>query len=160
MPLLFAHGIKQVFPWCGSFHDQSPQKLHGRAGNSWPLDYRLEICPSTYCNTGPGINTFPHQIHTVFNFSLCNAQIFINHDKSHMSPCMTKPTKWPVHPAKSRISIFIVRMKKHWVLSYPLSAQRRLIRPGGCPGSESSLGIQVKLLVWLCTGSCVFSSHK
>ena len=32
-------------------------------------------------------------------------------------------------------------MKKHWALSYPFSAQRRLIRLGGCPGwSESSLG--------------------
>ena len=26
----------------------------------------------------------------------------------------------------SQISVFAVRMKKHWVLSYPLSAQRRL----------------------------------
>ena len=34
-------------------------------------------------------------------------------------------------------------MKKPWVLSYPLSAQRKLIRLGGCPGwAESSLGAQ------------------
>ena len=34
-------------------------------------------------------------------------------------------------------------MKKAWVLSYPLSALRRLIRLGGCPGwSESLLGAQ------------------
>ena len=40
-------------------------------------------------------------------------------------------------------------MKKHWVLSYPLSAQQRLIRLGGCPGwFESSLGAQ--LLCWFC----------
>ena len=39
--------------------------------------------------------------------------------------------------------------KKAWVLSYPLSAQWRLIRLGGCPGwSESSLGAQS--LCWLC----------
>ena len=32
-------------------------------------------------------------------------------------------------------------MKKYWVISYPLSAQRRLIRLGGCPDwSASSLG--------------------
>ena len=38
-------------------------------------------------------------------------------------------------------------MKKHWVLSYPLSALRRLFRLGGCPGwSESSLGTKVILL--------------
>ena len=50
----------------------------------------------------------------------------------HMSRLMTKPTKWHVCPAKTQISlgicpgVFAVRMKKAWVLSYPLSAQRRL----------------------------------
>ena len=39
----------------------------------------------------------------------------------------------PGHPP-SLIRVFAVRMKKVWVLSYPLSAQRRLlIRLGGCP---------------------------
>ena len=40
---------------------------------------------------------------------------------------MTKPTKWlcAQHPP-SLIRVFAVRMKKLWVLSYPLSAQRRL----------------------------------
>ena len=47
---------------------------------------------------------------------------------------MTKPTKWQAgskesdqlgHPP-SLIRVFAVRMKKAWVLSYPLSAQRRL----------------------------------
>ena len=42
-------------------------------------------------------------------------------------------------------------MKKAWVLSYPLSTQRRLIRPGRCPGwSESSLGEQS--FCWFCHG--------
>ena len=46
------------------------------------------------------------------------------------------------------IRVFAVRMKKAWVLSYPLSAQRRLIRLSGCPGwSESSLGAQSR---WFC----------
>ena len=63
-----------------------------------------------------------------------------------MSRRMTKPTKWHVCPAKTQISlgtrpVFAVRMKKHWALNYPLSAQWRLIRLGGCPGwSVSSLG--------------------
>ena len=58
---------------------------------------------------------------------------------------MIKPTKWHVRPAKTQISIrpvwsvFAVGLKKAWVLSYPLSAQRRLISLGG---SESSLGAQ------------------
>ena len=37
------------------------------------------------------------------------------------------------HPP-SLIRVFAVCMKKHWVLSYPLSAQQRLIRLGGCAG--------------------------
>ena len=54
----------------------------------------------------------------------------------------------PGHPP-SLIRVFAVRMKKAWVLSYPLSAQRRLIRLGGCPGwSESSLGAQPHC--WFC----------
>ena len=49
----------------------------------------------------------------------------------------------------SLIRVLAVRMKKHWVLSYPLSVQRRLIRLGGCPGlSESSLGAQS--FCWFC----------
>ena len=42
---------------------------------------------------------------------------------------MTKPTRWHVHTAKtppSLIRVFAVRMKKAWVLSYPMSAQQRL----------------------------------
>ena len=68
----------------------------------------------------------------------------------YMSRLMTKPTKWPLRPAKIQISlgihpvwpVFAVHMKKHTVLCYPLSALWRLIRLirlGGCPGwSESS----------------------
>ena len=47
------------------------------------------------------------------------------------------------------IRVFTARMKKAWVLSYPLSAQQRLIRLGGCPGwSESLLGAQP--FCWFC----------
>ena len=81
----------------------------------------------------------------------------------YMSHLLTKPTKCCVHPAKtdqpghppSLIRIFTVRMKKAWFLCYPVSAQWRLIRLGGCPGwSESSLGAKVILLV-LSWGSSV-----
>ena len=73
-----------------------------------------------------------------------------------MSNDMTKPTNW-LCTQRTQISlcirpvwsVFAVRMKKAWVLSDPLSAQRRLIRLGGCPGwSESSLGAQS--LCWFC----------
>ena len=54
----------------------------------------------------------------------------------------------PGHPP-SLLRVFAVRLKKPWVLSYPLSAQRRLIRLGVCPSwSESSLGAQS--LCWFC----------
>ena len=50
-----------------------------------------------------------------------------------MSRRTTKPTKCPVRPAKTQISmgicpvwsVFAICMKKPWVLSYPMSAQRR-----------------------------------
>ena len=46
----------------------------------------------------------------------------------YMNRHTTKPTKWLLRPAKTQISldirpvwsVFAVRMKKHWVLSYPL----------------------------------------
>ena len=55
-------------------------------------------------------------------------------DNWQMNRIMTKPTKWHVCPAKTQISlgicpvwsVFAVRMKKAWVLSYPFSAQRGL----------------------------------
>ena len=54
----------------------------------------------------------------------------------------------PGHPP-SLLRVFAVRVKKTWVLSYPLSAQRRLIRLGGCPGwSESSL--DAYSFCWFC----------
>ena len=57
--------------------------------------------------------------------------------------------KLPIKRMPSLIRVFAVRMKKAWVLSYPLSAQRRLIRLDGCPGwSESSLGAQSLCWFW------------
>ena len=70
---------------------------------------------------------------------------------------MTKLTKWHVRQAKIQISlgicpvwsVFAVRMKKPCILSYPLSAQWRLIILGGCPDwSESLLGAQS--FCWFC----------
>ena len=52
----------------------------------------------------------------------------------HLSLGMTKPTKTAERPANIQISlgiclfwsVFAVRIKKPWILSYPLRAQRRL----------------------------------
>ena len=79
-----------------------------------------------------------------------------NRSKMNMSRNMTKATKCapsedsdqPGHPP-SLVGAFAVRMKKAWVLSFPLSAQRRLIRLGRCPGwYESSLGAHS--FCWFC----------
>ena len=56
------------------------------------------------------------------------------HDKTNkMASAHSKDSDQPGHPP-SLIRVFAVRMKKAWVLSYPLSAQRILIRLGRCPG--------------------------
>ena len=88
---------------------------------------------------------------------------FVNeppHDKTNRMACApSKDSDQPEHPP-SLIRVLAVCMKKAWVLSYPLSAQRRLIRLGGCPGwSESSLDTQVILLVLSCGDSNVFCVH-
>ena len=50
----------------------------------------------------------------------------------------------------SLIRVFVVRMKKPWVLRYPLSSRKTLIRLGGCPSwSESSLGADT--FCWFCS---------
>ena len=75
-------------------------------------------------------------------------------DKTNkMARAPSEDSDQPGHPP-SLIRVFVVRMKKAWMLSYPISAQRRLIRLGGCPGwSESSLGAHAILLVLSCRGS-------
>ena len=66
--------------------------------------------------------------------------------QNHCAP--SKDSDQPGHPP-SQFRVFTVRKKKAWVLSYPLSAQRRLIRQGGYRGwSESSLGAQP--FCWFC----------
>ena len=72
--------------------------------------------------------------------------ISLQNQQSECAP--SEDSDQPGHPP-SLIWVFAVRMKKAWVLSYPLSVQRRLIRLGRCPGwSESSLGAQS--LCWFC----------
>ena len=105
--------------------------------------------------------------HVYFIFVSCNrgeTQI------KQLSCLITKPTKWHVRPAKTQISLGIrpvwsiaVRMKKAWVLSYPLSTQRRLWSDWADAQADlSSLGAHAILLV-LSWGSsvvsCIFIDH-
>ena len=85
------------------------------------------------------------------------------HDKTNNMACVpSKDSDQPGYPP-SLIRVFAVRMKKAWVLSYPLSTQRRLIRMGRCPGwSESLLGTHHFLgfvLCWL-RYFCYFSTEQ
>ena len=79
-----------------------------------------------------------------------------------MSRLMTKPTKWPVRPAKTQISLGIrlvwseTSQCAQWVAEDPvfMRTAKTLIRLGGCPGwSESSLVANLILLVlsWCCS---------
>ena len=62
-----------------------------------------------------------------------------------MNRLATKPTKWSVCPVWS---VFAGRMKKPWVLSYPLSAQQRL---------WSDRADQMPRLIWVFAGrTCHF----
>ena len=74
-----------------------------------------------------------------------------------MSQSMTKPTKWPLRQAKTQIrlgicpvwSVFAVRMRKPWILSFPWSAQQRLIRLCGNAGWSESL-LSAHHFCWFC----------
>ena len=88
-----------------------------------------------------------HWKHQPSNWSLavlCNIEVvWAASWQNQQNDCApSEDSDQPGHPP-SLIRVFAVRMKKAWLLSYPLSAQRR------CPGwSESSLGAQS--FCWFC----------
>ena len=65
----------------------------------------------------------------VFRQDLCSigmTKFEPDHDKTNKMVCApSEDSDQPGHPP-SLIRVFAARMKKAWVLSYPLSAQRRL----------------------------------
>ena len=91
-----------------------------------------------------------------------NIKIERRHDKTNKMICAPREDSDQPGHQPSLISVCAVRLKQNWVLSYPLSSQRRLIRLGGCSGwSESSLGTKVILLVLSWDGSkCFFIKSK
>ena len=54
-------------------------------------------------------------------------RVYMSRDMKNKQNCCapSEDSDQPGHPP-SLIRVFAVRMKKHWVLSYALSAQRRL----------------------------------
>ena len=87
-----------------------------------------------------------------------DSSCLVNKTKIKRSRLMTKPTKWHVRPVKTQISlgirpvwsVFAVRMKKPWVLSYPLSAQRRLWSGWADAQVDLSLHWEHMPLCWFC----------
>ena len=105
-------------------------------------------------------------------FYLCLFSAFAWQSALRFEPPHDKTNKMTVRPAKTQISlgipawasqpghppslisVFTVHLKKARVLNYPLSAQQRLIRLGGCPvWSQSSLGAHAILLLLSRSGS-------
>ena len=82
----------------------------------------------------------------------------------NVSCLMTKPTKWPLRPAKTQISMGI---RPVWSESsqctqrFFMRTAKTLIRLGGCTGwSVSSLGAMVILLLMSCDGSLYIAAES
>ena len=83
-----------------------------------------------------------------------NMKIEPRHDKTNKMICApSDDSDQPGHPP-SLIRVSAGRLKQNWVLSYPLSAQRRLWSDWA--DSQSSLGTKVILLVLSWGGSKCF----
>ena len=61
------------------------------------------------------------------------------HDKTNKMSAPSEDSDQPGHPP-SLIRVFAVRMKEAWVLSYPLSAQRRLL--SGWADAQADLSLR------------------
>ena len=137
------------------------------ASEQWKLWWDcpvVQVCPSLHCSPSMTImnpalwdktRKFENYLKlctTYFNaitFSYLIFVIWAASWQNQQNECVpSEDSDQPGH-LPSLITVFTVRMKKTWVLSYPISAQRRLIRLGGCPGwSESSLGAHS--FCWFC----------
>ena len=78
------------------------------------------------------------------------------HDKTNKMICASSEDSDQPGHLSSLIRVFAVRMKKAWVLSHPMSAQRRLIRLGGCFFSlrwvhSHFVGFFMRRLIFLCS---------
>ena len=92
--------------------------------------------------------------------------LWILSGQRHLSCSMTKPTKWHVHPVKTQTSpgihpvwsVSAVHMKKPWVLSFPLSAQRRLCSDWADSQADLSLRWAHKSFCWFCHAGAHFKT--
>ena len=106
-------------------------------------------------------------ISSIFTWAISNDfyNIKICLGLKYMSRLMSKATIWPVHPAKTQISlgirpvwsVFVVRSVGSWGPKFFFMwTAKTLIRLGGCPGwCESLLGAHTILLVLSWGGSYI-----
>ena len=80
-----------------------------------------------------------------------------------MSLSLTKPTQWPVCPAKTPISLCIrpvwSESSLFWVISYPLSAQRRLWSDWAEALADLSLRWAHMSICWFCRAAALIVSE-
>ena len=83
-----------------------------------------------------------------FTLSLITKLYEPPHDKTNKMACApTEDSDQPGHPP-SLIRVFLVRMRKAWVLSYPLSAQRRLW--SDCADAQADLSLRWAQCYFVC----------
>ena len=70
-------------------------------------------------------------------------------DLSHKITCAPNKDSDQHRHLPSLIRVFAVHMKEPWVLSYPVSTQRRLIRLGGCPVTGCTGHFVDLVILWL-----------
>ena len=80
-------------------------------------------------------------------------------DKTHKMACApSEDSDQPGHPP-SLIRVFAVHMKKAWILSYPLSAQRRLWSDWADAQADLSLCWAHMSVCWFCHEAAHISSY-
>ena len=72
------------------------------------------------------------------------------HDKNNEMACAPSDDSGQPGHTPSLIKVFAVRMKKAWVLSYPMSAQRRLWSDWADVQADLSLRWAHRSFCWLC----------
>ena len=79
-----------------------------------------------------------------------NMKIEPRHDKTNKMICApSEDSDQPEHPP-SLIRVSAVRLKQNWVLSYPLSAQRRLWSDWADAQADLSVRCAQKSFCWFC----------
>ena len=82
------------------------------------------------------------------------------HDKTNKMTCAPSEDSDQPHHPPSLIRVFAVRMKKAWVVSYLLSAQRRLWSDWANAQADLSLRWAHRSFCWFCHGAARMPQQK